>query len=58
MVSLICLLVLTFMSCAIYVVVFKCFIYQELGDVEEGPDILDMRSERILGLRLGSYWEV
>lgn len=30
-----------------------CFIYQELGDVGEGPDILDMRSERILGLHLG-----
>ena len=58
MLSLILLVVLTFMSCVIYLVVFKCFIYQELGDVGEGPDILDMRSERILGLRLGSYWEV
>jgi hypothetical protein len=35
-----------------------CFIYQELGDVREGPDILDMRSEGILGLHLGSLYVI
>lgn len=30
----------------------------ELGDVGEGPEILDMRSERILGLHLGSVYVI